>query len=353
MEEAGVILDLCGEIAKGHVFVNKALNKIVKLSSLGEVFPVERSMRMAKLFADQVQDHLTQNRSDIVFSPGSIPMALLRTDRPKVFYADATFAGILAHYPEFSDYPKRYIKDGHVLEQKALDNCDLAIYSSQWAARSAVDYYGMDESRIRVVPFGSNLHEEPSRHFVEERIRSRDRQVCELLFIGVAWERKGGPKVLEIARHLRAQGVEARVHLVGTELPNDDLPSYIVQHGFISKETPEGRKKFADILSRTHFLVLPSIAECMGIVLCEANAFGVPCLANDVGGIPEVLKDGRNGHLFHIDTPAQEWVERIAGIFSDRKGYEDLALRSRVEYEQRLNWTTTGTAIRQYLEELL
>lgn len=353
LEKAEMQVDYCGEIAKNQVLVNKAINKITKLSSLGELFPVERTNRMAKLFAERIRAHLMRSRCDIVFSPGSIPLALLKTKRPKVFYTDATFAGILEQYPEFSDYPKRYIKEGHDLEQQALDNCDLAIYSSQWAARTAMEHYGMDADRIRVVPFGSNLRTTPDASEVSDHIHARANTPCELLFIGVAWERKGGPKVLEIARELHARGIPVRVHVVGSAPPDSDLPDYVITHGFVSKETEEGRQKLAQLLARAHFLLLPSLAECMGIVLCEANAYGVPCLANDVGGIPEVVKNDINGRLFQVDAPAGEWAAHIAGLYEDGQRYRALAITSRKEFDQRLNWDTTGAAIRGYLQELV
>lgn len=353
LEGAGAELDYCGELARNRVLVNKAINRITKLSAIGEVFPVERTRRMATLFADQLREHLMSSRSDVVFSPGSIPLALLKTKRPKVFYTDATFAGILAQYPEFRAYPKRYIQEGHDLERRALENCEMAIYSSQWAVDTAVEHYGADPARMRIVPFGSNMREEPTAEAVRRFIAARDGATLELLFIGVAWERKGGPKVLELTRLLHEEGIPVRLHIVGSGPGDDELPPYCVQHGFISKETTEGREAIAGLFAKAHFLLLPSQAECLGIVLCEANAFGVPCLANEVGGIPEVVRNGVNGQLFALDAPAEEWAAHIVKLFNDRSGYTRLAQGSRAQFEERLNWGSAGRAIADAMIRLL
>jgi glycosyltransferase involved in cell wall biosynthesis len=353
LEAQGTTIEYLGELAKYQVTVNRAINKLSKISRLGELFPVERTERMAELFARRIRQHLMTSRSDMVFSPSSIPIALLKTRRPKVFYTDATFAGILAGDPTFRKYPKRYLAQGHALEQSALNNCDLAIYASQWSARTAKEHYAVNERKIRVVPFGANLSSAPSAEKVARLVPNRSDRVCELLFMGVNWINKGGPKALEIARLLNKRGIRARLHVVGCDPQANDLPNWVVAHGFVTKETKEGRAKLAELIGPSHFLLLPTLADCFGLVLCEANAFGVPCLANNVGGVGEVVKPDVNGCLFAADAPASGWADRVGEIFGDQAVYRAMAGRSRAEFETRLNWEVAGNSLRRHLDELL
>jgi glycosyltransferase involved in cell wall biosynthesis len=353
MEAQGITLDYLGELARGQVFVHKAINKLSRMSMLGDLIPVERTTRMASLFAARIQEHLSKHPSDLVFSPSSLPIALLKTPLPKVFYTDATFAGILAKDPAFRSYPKRYIAQGHALEQAALDNCDLAIYASRWAARTAMEHYKVDERKVRVFPFGGNFTEVPPKEVVEQTIQQKGAHHCELLFVGVNWVNKGGPKVLEVGRILHDRGVPVRLHLVGSDPEVHPLPPYVHAYGFISKASSEGVHQLKTLFTQAHFLLLPTLADCLGLVLCEANAVGVPCMANDVGGVGEVVRPGINGYLFPEDAPASDWADRIESLFNDRQAYLAMARNSRLQYDERLNWGVAGRAIKEALLELV
>ena len=353
LESAGVVVERMGGLQRPRVLINKALNKIQELAWPGSLHPVERTMNVAEHMAREIRTRLMNSRCDVVFSPGSIPLALLDTNRPKAFYTDATFSGILELYPEYRRYSKRYLKEGHDLEQAALTNCDGIYYSSQWAAESAIDRYKADRRKIKVIPFGSNFEAVPSEREAMTMARERSKSRIELLFLAVNWERKGGQRVMDIARALNKRGLDIRLRIVGVEPPGEAVPDYVEVHPFISKNTASGQRKLAGMIATSHLLLLPTVADCTPIVFCEANSFAVPCFTNNVGGVPSVVHDGVNGRLFDLKAPATAWADAIEQLLVDRKKYQVLAERSREEYQDRLNWETTGKRLRACLEGLL
>jgi len=125
----------------------------------------------------------------------------------------------------------------------------------------------------------------------------------------------------------------------------------VKNHGFISKKTEEGRKHLEQLFSDSHFLILPSQAECFGVVFAEASSFGLPSLATKVGGIPTAIQDGKNGWTFHIDETPEKYCDYIERFMISKDDYRGLALTCFQEYSERLNWHSVGTKVYDLMQE--
>ena len=307
-----------------------------------------------KSFARQVKQKLSSDRNEIVFSATVNPIAYLECDRPMAFWADATFAGIADFYPQYSNLHPDVIEDWHRMERLALEKCQLAIYSSDWAAKSAIEYYQADPNKVKVVPFGANISSELNFDRVKDAIEVRPSNVCKLLFIGVEWFRKGGDVAYAVAKQLNKFGLKTELTIVGCQPEIDEaIPEYVKPLGFIKKSTPEGKERLNQLISESHFLIVPSKAECYGIVFCEANSLGVPCLSTKVGGITSVIHDEENGKLFAPDADVSEYCNYIQDLFSNYSQYKKLAYASFNAYETRLNWRSAGEKVEQLLLEII
>jgi glycosyltransferase involved in cell wall biosynthesis len=87
-------------------------------------------------------------------------------------------------------------------------------------------------------------------------------------------------------------------------------------------------------------------------VLCEANAYGVPCLTTSVGGVPTVVRKGVNGTAFGVDAPVNAYVSEVIRLFDDFDSYRQRAYSAHEEYRRRLNWGVAGARVRELLERL-
>lgn len=92
--------------------------------------------------------------------------------------------------------------------------------------------------------------------------------------------------------------------------------------------TPERRVEFAGAhLDKEKYwqdadvFVYPSVCEeIFGISLVEAMAYGLPCIANPVGGIPEIIWDGKNGYFTAEKSPQAiaDCLNRVLQAYENR-----------------------------------
>ena len=303
-------------------------------------------------YARQVEAALEDIRPDAVLSPGTVPIAHVKTDLPLAFWTDATFAGLTDFYPLFTNLCKRSAEAGRRMEQEALRRCSLAIYTSDWAAKSAIDNYDVDPAKVKVVPYGANMASKLEADDIDGHLSHKSYTCCKLLFLGVDWERKGGAVALEAARVLNGLGLRTELHVVGCEPPGP-VPDFVVRHGFVSKETKAGVALLDKLLTEAHFLIVPSRAECYGLVYAEASSYALPSLAAEVGGVPTVVKNGVNGRLFPLAARGEEYAEFIGGLMGSRDNYEQLCRSSFTEFKKRLNWGVAGAEVAGLLRGLV
>jgi glycosyltransferase involved in cell wall biosynthesis len=308
----------------------------------------------AQHYSAQAAKKLECMNVDVILAPRINPIAYLDCKQPLILWTDALYASLLGFYPGFANHSASSIRQGNSITQACLARCQLAIFSSDWAARTALEIYGTPKEKVKVVPFGANIQCNHTLDDIRAMLKTRSRQTVKLLFLGKHWDRKGGDIVFKVAKALHAAGQPVELNWVGCSLPKTiEIPAYIHCHGFISKRTPAGIEKITRLLSSAHFLFVPSRAEAYGIVFCEANAFGLPCLTSFVGGISTVVQDNINGMTFALEAPAAAYSDYIIQLMQNYNEYEKLALSAFHEYETRLNWKTATTAVTQLIQQIL
>jgi glycosyltransferase involved in cell wall biosynthesis len=278
------------------------------------------------------------------------PVALLNTNKPIVYINDATFANVVDFYPYTTNLCDETLRAGHRVEQNVLKRARLTIFSSHWAAHSAIADYSVTEDRVKVIPFGANIESNISETDIGRVVSARGNGVCRLLFIGREWDCKGGPLAVSVTRSLNEQGLKTELHVVGCR-PSGKFPPYVKVHGFISKRNSVDLARLCDLFRSCHFLILPTRAECCAVVLAEASSFGLPSLTTNVGGNSTAIRNGYNGQTFGLSDGPDSYSSFICKHFNDRKAYEQLAYSSFLEYSSRLNWVSFGRRIRELIQD--
>jgi glycosyltransferase involved in cell wall biosynthesis len=350
LADAGAAIDLIGGVTSWWK-IPAQLRAWLFRKLLHQPFLRGRSPRLLKSYARKIERRLAGKSYDGIFSPGTTCLAHLRESRPIAFWTDATFARLVAFYPEYRNLHPASARQGNRMETLAYTRSGACIFSSDWAAASALSEYHVPSAKVHVVPFGPNLESGLEEDAARRHILARRLEPLRIVFVGVDWQRKGGEFALEVIRDLRDRGCDLRLAIVGCspDLPTD-LQPFCSAHGFISKAEENGRTQLRDIMLGSDLLLLASQSDCCPVAFAEASAFGIPSIGFDVGGSRTLVRDGVNGKLFPPDTSARDIGSFIYTLVRDRQKYVRLSLSSYEEYRQRLNWGSSAKAVLSLLE---
>ena len=300
-------------------------------------------------FAAMVKRQLAKTPCDVIFAPvAGRELMSLETPVPIVSLSDVTFK--VLHKAYALNIDEQTYQWEMKKESLSIAKSSRVIYSSEWAANSAINDYAAAASKVSVVPFGANLDDIPSNH---EGFLTRQTACCRLLFVGKGWQRKGGDLAFQTLLALERKGVDVELTVVGNIPPAEVRHDRLTIIPYLNKRDPKQRQQLRDLFLQANFFVFPTRADCSPIVICEANAFGLPVITTDVGGIPSIIKSGKNGYMLPLAASAEEYANVIAEVFSDKKSYQNLVISSRKEYDTRLNWDCWAESVHTVILDLL
>lgn len=271
---------------------------------------------------------------DYLFFPGGIQISAFRNlGKPLIYYADATIRIMMDYY--FKNQHEWIKHEAERCERMGISNASLCIMSSDWAANSVVNDYHFQKERTFVLEFGANLDDEDivdAAEYDDGRLR--------MLLSGVDWDRKGGADAVEAVRLLNEKGVDAHLTIVGmTNLPKyvTVLP-YVTVVGFLNKNDLVEYKRYVDIIKASNLLILPTKAECAGIVYCEACAYGLPIFTRCTGGTANYCIDGVNGRNLQENATAEDFANAIYEGIKNHK-LKEYSENAKQIYINKLSWS--------------
>jgi len=119
---------------------------------------------------------------------------------------------------------------------------------------------------------------------------------------------KGAAVVRKAMEMVLAVRSDVRLVVVGNAEPRDfaALGSHVTCTGWVrDSDALAGWMQSADLL------LMPSLSETFGMMCAEALSVGLPVIGSPVGGLPDMIVDGRNGYLLTGRKPSN-WAAEIA-----------------------------------------
>ncbi|RSK43299.1 glycosyltransferase family 4 protein [Hymenobacter perfusus] len=342
-------VEYLGPVSLRYLFaLGDRLNKVIGWLTGGKRYHYSISVLVSKIYGLIFGARLQGRRFDVIFAPAAYTeLAYLRTNIPIVYCGDSTITQLIDYYAGLSNLLPVSKRELAHIEQRAINKASLLLFSSRWAAQSAVQDFGATRRNVLVQPFGANMAQVLPRATVLQPKRT---STCHLLFVGVEWGRKGGEIAFETLLELRQSGIDAHLTICGCVPPTGFEHENLTVIPFLDKNDPQQREQLDNLYLAADFFLLPTRAECAAIVFCEASAFGLPSFTTDTGGIAEFVEEGVNGYRLSLAARGREFAAAIKPIFEDPARYARLCASSRQLFEQRLNWDVWGYSVKRVLE---
>lgn len=135
----------------------------------------------------------------------------------------------------------------------------------------------------------------------------------------------------------QAMGDQVELRIVGEGPLQYDMITLVEQLGIEKNVQFLGiRSDIGAIIASSDLLLLPSQQESFGLVALEAMACGVPVIASRVGGLPEVIEDGKTGFLFQVGN-VEEAARKAVKVLEDKELYYSIREQALKDAEQKFS----------------
>lgn len=200
----------------------------------------------------------------------------------------------------------------------------------------------IEEEKIRILP---------NSIFVPEKYH-KDYHKKKIVFMGRLCKEKGIGELLDAVEQLKQEFAELELYLGGVwaeellKQKADLLGEFVHQLGWVDSDTRDA------YLRECNIFVLPTYFEGLPMSLLEGMAYGCACVASKVGGIPQVVENGKDGILI----PAKDvdsLVNALRNLLSDWELQKKLGEQAAELVREKYNIKRTIEVLLQEYKRLL
>jgi alpha-maltose-1-phosphate synthase len=247
-------------------------------------------------------------------------------------------------------------------ERTAIESADAVIAVSGAMREDILSCYpALDPAKVQVVHNGIDTTLYRPDHGTEVLGRiGLDAGRPYVLFVGRITRQKGVPHLLRAVRDIdpAAQVVLCAGAPDTPEIDREFRELYQelsrVREGvhWIPQMLP--RPEVIQLLTHAAAFVCPSVYEPLGIVNLEAMACGTPVVASRVGGIPEVVDDGRTGLLVDVDDDFEAGLARaLDSVVGDPEAARRMGEAGRERAVEEFGWDAVARRTVRLYEDIL
>jgi glycosyltransferase involved in cell wall biosynthesis len=222
-------------------------------------------------------------------------------------------------------------RKAHVLlTQRAAYSCAHVIVANAQAAADRLRLEHVPEHKVAVVPNGLDVG-----RFSTRRVQRPLRRV---VMVANLRPEKGHDVLIDAASHVLARFPDARFQLIGGGTEHQRLVALADTRGVSHAVSFLGHSEaIPEQLAAADLFVLPSRSEALPNAVLEAMAGGLPVVASAVGGILEVIEEGKTGLLVPAGD-SRALANAVSRLMSDGALATRLGAAARAHVEARYSF---------------
>lgn len=242
-------------------------------------------------------------------------------------------------YPGFNKEKALHNEKWVKCEKSIYNNARLNFTMSSNITNSIVDDYGCSIEKVKCVYAGFNVSRKNLDNLSNKRFHSKN-----ILFVGVDWERKGGPTLEKAFKIILDKYPETTLTIVGCS-PIINLNNCIVVGKIPLVEVQQYYEKAS-------IFCLPTTLEPFGIVFLEAMNNKLPIVATDIGAIPDFIKDGKNGYRIQPGE-SDALAEKLLILLDSPEKCEEFGKYGFYNILEKYSWSNVGIKLKEYINNSL
>jgi glycosyltransferase involved in cell wall biosynthesis len=203
-----------------------------------------------------------------------------------------------------------------------MNDTDLFLFESAFARNTYQRTIGTPKELVRCVFNGVTANE------FDAVVKAED--ATDLIYVGEFRHIKGADLLIDAVAKLRAGGRPVTLTLAGDGEESQTLKAQVEQLGLGDAVRFIGHVKARYGFSKGSLLVVPSRGDSMPYVVIEAAAAGIPMVAANIGGIPEIF--GPHGDALFAPSNTAAMADAIEAALNDPAAAKERAksLRERI-----------------------